>query len=112
MKNLIKKNPKYSKRINYDALKGLFVDIGDDKDKDDLYTIDPQDDAVGEGMEVIEEEGGAVGVRTVGKKAKEVAAEDIDGNMEDEDAYGEDEGSDKGDDVIDPGWEDVYEQEV
>jgi transcription factor IIIB subunit 2 len=112
VRNLIKKNPKYSKRINYDALKGLFVDMGDDKDKDDLYTIDPQGDGGGEGMEVIEEEGGAVGVGVVGEKAKEVGGEEADGNLEDEDAYGEDEGSEKGDDVIDTGWEDVYEQEV
>lgn len=86
--------------------------MGDDKDKDDLYTIDPQGDGGGEGMEVIEEEGGAVGVGVVGEKAKEVGGEEADGNLEDEDAYGEDEGSEKGDDVIDTGWEDVYEQEV
>lgn len=110
VRNLIKKNPKYSKRINYDALKGLFVDMEDDKDKDDLYTIDQQEE--GGGMEVIEEEGGAVGVGAGGEKAKGAVEEEIEGNLYDEDADGEDEGSEKGDDVIDTGWEDVYEQEV
>jgi len=111
VRNLIKKNPKYSKRINYDALKGLFVDMEDDKDKDNLYTIDQP--GGGEGMEVIEEEGGAVGVGTGGERAQGGGGEeDIDGNLEDVDADGEDEGSEKGDEVIDTGWEDVYEQEV
>jgi transcription factor IIIB subunit 2 len=64
VKNLLKKNPKYSKRINYEALKDLFVDGasspsgatppsfqqmvrgmrgGDDKDDDGLYVF-PEDE--------------------------------------------------------------------
>jgi hypothetical protein len=72
VRNLIKKNPRYSKRINYDALKDLFVDgtmggvsLGvDDKDDDGLYTIgvdDKGEDEEGEaGMEVVVEEAGSV----------------------------------------------------
>lgn len=87
MRNLIKKNPKYSKRINYDALKDLFADSNnsraqldaisrdaallvpgnvdlDDKE-DDLYHIDA-DKSDGEGFasgaEVVEEVGGSVGM--------------------------------------------------
>ncbi|KAG7087469.1 hypothetical protein E1B28_013434 [Marasmius oreades] len=49
VRNMLKKNPKYSKRINYDALKDLFVDSTgstnfDDKDDGMLYTIDDKDD--------------------------------------------------------------------
>jgi len=113
VRNLIKKNPKYSKRINYDALKDLFVDADDEKDHDDLYTIEqPNGDADADGMEVIEEEGGAVGTVAGKAKAKRVGGEETDGNVFDEDADGEEEGSEKGDEVIDTGWEEVYEQEV
>ena len=54
VRNLIKKNPKYSKRINYNALKELFTDEGPsfqlpgaDDDKDDDFVMgkdDPDDD--------------------------------------------------------------------
>ena len=63
---MLKKNPKYSKRINYEALKDLFVEGGDDNpaapvprfqtptmnldEKDDMYTIDdpePETERVG-----------------------------------------------------------------
>jgi transcription factor IIIB subunit 2 len=112
VRNLIKKNPKYSKRINYDALKDLFVDTADDeKDDNGLYTIDSRDEtAYPDGMEIIEEEGGAVGVQA--NKAKAINGAETDGNLEDEDADGEEEGSDKGEDIIDTGWEEIYEQEV
>jgi transcription factor IIIB subunit 2 len=112
VRNLIKKNPRYSKRINYDALKDLFVDADDEKDNDGLYTIDQRNgDMDADGMDIIEEEGGAVGVVAGKEKEKEVGGEETDGNL-DEDADGEEEGSDKGEEVIDTGWEDVYEQEV
>jgi hypothetical protein len=66
-----------------------------------------------DGMYIIEEKGGAVGV--VAGKEKEngvrVGGEETDGNL-DNDADGEEEGGDKGEEVIDIGWEDVYEQEV
>jgi len=64
----------------------------------------------GDRMDIIEEEGGAVGVVAGQEKEKEVG-EETDGNLDD-DADGEEEGSDKGEEVIDTGWEDVYEQEV
>jgi transcription factor IIIB subunit 2 len=115
---LLKKNPKYSKRINYDALKDLFVDndalpnmiaVGDEgKDDEDLFAIlqnDKGDEEAGE--LVIEEEGGGVGmIRPATPSLPEVPA--IGEEEGDEDADGEDE-SDKGDDI---GWEEAYEQEV
>ena len=112
VRNLIKKNPKYSKRINYDALKDLFVDADDEKDNDGLYTIDQRNgDMDANGMDVIEEEGGAVGVVAGKEKEKGAGGEETDGNLDD-DADGEEEGSDKGEEVLDTGWEDIYEQEV
>ncbi|KAF9448740.1 BRF1-domain-containing protein [Macrolepiota fuliginosa MF-IS2] len=75
VRNLIKKNPKYSKRINYDALKDLFVDsntppsfsqslkaTGEDKDEDDLYTMGDDDKSDDEGgpLVIIQEEAGTV----------------------------------------------------
>lgn len=114
MRNLIKKNPKYSKRINYNALKDLFVDTDEKDSSDAMYTIEAQDD--GMGMEVIEESGAVgegAGARRGRVGAQTSTAGDItDGVPDDEDADGEDEGSDKGDEVVDTGWEDVYEQEV
>ncbi|KAG1773030.1 BRF1-domain-containing protein [Suillus occidentalis] len=101
VRNLIKKNPKYSKRINYDALKDLFVDgpqAPSLDDKDNLYTIDDKGD--GEGMIVLEEDGGGIGSQ------RQVPREEQGGE-------GEDDESEKGDDhVADVGWEDAYEQEV
>ncbi|CCL99056.1 uncharacterized protein FIBRA_01067 [Fibroporia radiculosa] len=130
VRNLIKKNPKYSKRINYDALKNLFVDGGasarlptpgfDDKDDDGLYIMDDKSD--GEGMVIIEEGGGGVGMaptraRSTGASSSKApggrsAGQASDVREGDEDAAGEedvdDEGSEKGDDYD---W-DAYEQEV
>lgn len=96
VRNLIKKNPKYSKRINYDALKDLFTD-GDtgspaplikmsqtptprplmDGDEDDGGETDhgsvyPTSEA--EGISVVVEEGGG----GVGEKKAVAAAEDDD----------------------------------
>ncbi|KAF7980980.1 hypothetical protein HWV62_35786 [Athelia sp. TMB] len=104
VRNLIKKNPKYSKRINYNALKDLFVDT-DEKDPDDATMFTMEEEVI--------EEGGAVGVRraTTADQVRS-AGHTTDGVMDDEDADGEEEGSDKGDDIVDAGWEDVYEQEV
>ena len=86
--------------------------MNDEKDDDGLYTIDPREgDTDADGMEVIEEEGGAVGIVVAKEKSAEVTGE-AGGNIDDEDADGEEEGSEKGDEVIDTGWEDVYEQEV
>ncbi|KAJ7714059.1 BRF1-domain-containing protein [Mycena metata] len=119
VKNLINKNHKYSKRINYDALRHLLVEGPslDDKDDDQLYTMDDKSDGegVGMGMVVIEEAPGTVvAAPPKPKPKKDLAARvsakagntaDADGD-EDMDA---EEGSDKGEDV---GWDEAYEQEV
>lgn len=109
VRNLIKKNPKYSKRINYDALKDLFIEGGgppsfaanmglsDDKDEAELYTIgdDKSDD---EHMVIIEEGPGTVALPPPARKPEE----DLDADA--------DEGSDDG--APNVGWEDAYEQEL
>lgn len=75
--------------------------------------MDPRDgETDANGMDIIEEEGGAVGVAAGKEKAKRTDGEATVGHLEDEDADGEEEGSEKGDEVIDTGWEEVYEQEV
>ncbi|KAJ3499399.1 hypothetical protein NLJ89_g10106 [Agrocybe chaxingu] len=126
VRNLIKKNPKYSKRINYDALKDLFVESGgspsvlanmttgdDEKDDAELFTMD-DDKSDGEGMlnptVIVEEEPGSVASwkppsepEKTKKKMGMMALEDMD---MDEDASDDD----KDDDAL--GWEDAYEQEV
>ena len=90
----MKKNAKYSKRINYNALKDLFD--GDEKiEGHGLYTMD---DYKEEGVVIEEEGGGGIGKGLAGHLGG------------DEDAEGEEDvGSQKGDDY---GWEDTYEQEV
>ncbi|KAF8151380.1 hypothetical protein B0H34DRAFT_664907, partial [Crassisporium funariophilum] len=126
VRNLIKKNPKYSKRINYDALKDLFVQGGglpsmtanmttgdDEKDDADLYTIGMDDDkSDGEGAlmqtVIVEDEPGTVAFKPPKEPSKTrkkgmLALEDMDREEEDSD-------EDKDDDGM--GWEDVYEQEV
>ncbi|CDO70998.1 hypothetical protein BN946_scf184844.g2 [Trametes cinnabarina] len=133
VRNLIKKNPKYSKRINYNALKDLFTDDSgpsfrmpadeDGKDDDEeLYTIDDKDE--GEGMLIVEEAGGGVGqiprakaksrsASLVPPAAAAATADGLPDAVEDEDAEGEEDveegGSDKDDTYAE--W-DVYEQEV
>ncbi|KAI0073095.1 BRF1-domain-containing protein [Panus rudis PR-1116 ss-1] len=128
VQNFLKKNPKYSKRINYDALKDLFTDTGspapglhkmsktptpgprlrdedeDEEDKEDEYELGLDDKSDGEGMSmvVVEESGGAVGAATKsGSAVGDVSMAD------DDDMYAE--GSDKGEEYGD--W-DAYEQEV
>lgn len=104
VRNLIKKNPKYSKRINYDALKDLFVDgpqAPSLDDKDNLYTIDDKGD--GDGLIVLEEGGGGIGSQRPAPRL----------HREEQVEEGEDDDSEKGDDhVPDVGWEEAYEQEV
>lgn len=117
MRNLIKKNPKYSKRINYDALKDLFVDGSeirapgppidfDDKDDADLYTMDDKSDGEGMGMVVIEEPGNVSVAPTppVAGARKEPLFVPHEGD--DDDVDGDGDADDAG------GWEDGYEQEV
>ena len=120
MRNLIKKNPKYSKRINYDALKDLFVDTNGspsakantilrDEDKDaDLFVMD-DDKSDGEGLSlptvVVEEAGSvAVGLLTEGRQTKPRNL------VDDVDIYDEASDEEKDDEVV--GWDDIYEQEV
>ncbi|KII84965.1 hypothetical protein PLICRDRAFT_45822 [Plicaturopsis crispa FD-325 SS-3] len=101
VRHLIKKNPKYSRRINYDALKDLFdpQPATDDKDDEDLIAMDDKSD--GEGV-IIEEGGG-------GTKSRRPSLPASAGGTEGQD---DDEGSEKGDEHIDAGWEDAYEQEA
>jgi len=124
----MKKNPKYSKRINYDALKDLFIEgmsvtmpgpSLDDKDDDELYHIEEDKDDNEEGvLEVIDEVGDEVGrLPSVGQKNTNTLLEPSSrggtaGPETDGDGEGDgDEGSEKGDEeAVD--WEDAYEQEV
>ncbi|KAI6133299.1 BRF1-domain-containing protein [Pisolithus croceorrhizus] len=102
VRNLIKKNPKYSKRINYDALKDLFVDGGSSNpalnEKDDLYSLDDKTD---DSAVVVEEGDGGVGIQKPRTRYPSPDAEHL----------GDDD-SEKGDEVPTLGWEDAYEQEV
>ncbi len=96
VRTLLKQNARYSKRINYDALKDLFTD---EKEKDEspvLYTID--------GKEIVEEGGGRIG-----RHAGLIDTGELQADLDD---VGDGDGSDKGDDYGDGGWEDTYEQEV
>jgi len=116
VRNLIKKNPKYSKRINYDALKDLFVDGGDfpsskmnivEDESGDIFTMDDKSD--GEGMStlnvIVEEEPGTV----MTKPLLEGVGGDINNHLAD-DIYDDGSDDDKEAEVL--GWEDAYEQEV
>ncbi|KDQ58519.1 hypothetical protein JAAARDRAFT_34333 [Jaapia argillacea MUCL 33604] len=116
VQNLLKKNAKYSKRINYDALKDLFTEGSkvpglsyDDKEEEDMYTLDDKSD----GEIIVEEGGGEVGVRrgTPNSKGKErlgVVEDEIDGG----DADAEGELVDEVGGEADYGWEEAYEQEA
>ncbi|TBU37838.1 hypothetical protein BD309DRAFT_973156 [Dichomitus squalens] len=133
VRNLIKKNPKYSKRINYNALKELFTDDspsfqlpGTEEDKDDeggLYTMDDKSD--GEGMLIVEEGGGGVGqapqsksrsaslvpganALPISRKGTAVVHEGDD----EEDAEGEEDVEEDAEKDDTYGEWDVYEQEV
>lgn len=123
MQNLIKKNPKYSKRINYDALKDLFVDSGsfsinvaegEDKGDDATLLVMDDDKSDGEGLIctiIVEEEPGTVVSKPLsdseerGTKKKDVSALEEVMNIYEE-------GSDEEKDDNAFGWEDAYEQEA
>jgi transcription factor IIIB subunit 2 len=96
VRTLLKQNARYSKRINYDALKDLFTDEKDEEDGSMLYTI--------EGKEVVEEGGGRVGGH-----AGLIDVGDLQPDPEDAD---DGDGSDKGDDYGVGDWEESYEQEI
>ncbi|EIN10033.1 cyclin-like protein [Punctularia strigosozonata HHB-11173 SS5] len=122
-RNLVKKNPKFSKRINYDALKDLFIDednkldiaFAEGRENDNLYTMPGEEDA--EGMEVVEEEGGGVGMAQVGK-SKRAPGRLEEGNPSttlgtDGGAAGDyDAEGDETEGLAEGVWEDAYEQEV
>lgn len=138
VKNLLKKNPKYSKRINYDAFKDLFEGDGssiiytdgreiDIEEKEEfMYRMDEKSDGEGVASEVVVEEGGGgVGVGNMDKgrgkgsgSGSSAQTRTADGGdlsagetLGDDDADGDDdvELSDKGEDY---GWDEGYEQEV
>jgi transcription factor IIIB subunit 2 len=94
VRTLLKQNARYSKRINYDALKDLFTDEKEEEEGSMLYTIDDK--------EIVEEGGGRIGGHT--------GLIDTGGLQADPDDVDDADGSDKGDDY--GGWEDTYEQEV
>jgi transcription factor IIIB subunit 2 len=127
---MVKKNPKYSKRINYDALAGLLTtplgqsptpsdrrgrsrDVGE-KDMDGLLRFDDKDE---DGMDVVEEDARDSGAHapTLKKRATTEAKEDLnqDLGLEDGDEE-EEEYMDEGKDEFptDGGWEDAFEQEA
>ncbi|KAJ7641382.1 BRF1-domain-containing protein [Roridomyces roridus] len=113
VKNLITKNNRYSKRINYDALAHLLVEGPslDDKDDGQMYTIDDKSDGEGMGLLVVEE-AGAVGAAPPPPKPRTKKATGLEARIPGAEAYGDDdieEGSDKGEDM---GWDEGYEQEV
>ena len=101
VRTLLKQNARYSKRINYDALKDLFTD---EKDGDLLYTLDEKEED--RNVVVVEEGGGRVGGHA---PSRLIDAGDLQPDLE----YVDDaDASDKGDDYGGAGWEDTYEQEV
>ncbi|TFK60672.1 hypothetical protein BDN72DRAFT_828758 [Pluteus cervinus] len=128
VRNLLKKNPKYSKRINYDALKDLFLDSGgvpglppqggaligtslDDKDDTQWYTMDDKDDDVGP-MVIIEGEGNVTTPIKEKPQQKTKTVLNLGAGVgvgEDEDAEGESDDEEK---EPDPGWDEAFEQEV
>ncbi|KLO10354.1 hypothetical protein SCHPADRAFT_916374 [Schizopora paradoxa] len=87
VRNLLKKNPKYSKRINYDALADLFdgnslnsvpTNIDLDEKEDEMYHLSENEKSDGEGAGmalVVVEGGGGVGMaqKTVRRPNTEVA---------------------------------------
>ncbi|KAI0300116.1 hypothetical protein B0F90DRAFT_1668430 [Multifurca ochricompacta] len=102
VRTLLKQNARYSKRINYDALKDLFTDGKDEKDDDGiLYTLDDKE----EDASVVVEEGGG----RIGGHAGLIDGGDLQPDPDDAD---DGDGSEKGHDYVDGSWEDTYEQEV
>ncbi|PPQ97695.1 hypothetical protein CVT26_001878 [Gymnopilus dilepis] len=120
VRNLIKKNPKYSKRINYDALKNLFIESGgspsiaakmttgdDDKDEAELYTFDDDKTDQDGPTVIVEEEPGTVSLKPVEEPIKPRKKDILSRGDVDMD---EEESDEDKDDGID--WEDAYEQEL
>ena len=139
VQNLVKKNPKYSRRINYDALKELFVESGglpgltegmttgeDDKDDRDLIQMDSVDHQMDNDTEpqllIVEEDTiGVVGppppVVGIGVGVGGVTVVDGVENVDQmvrrlpfDDEDGEGESDDEKE--LHYAWEDAYEQEI
>jgi transcription factor IIIB subunit 2 len=125
---MVKKNPKYSKRINYDALAGLLGGAGAGRladrwaaedEKDDDGELLPLDDKADDDGAFVDEDARDVapGARARGKaRAARAATEDkgedvpLDEDEEmDVDAEKED-GAEES--FADGGWEDAFEQEA
>ena len=109
MRNLLKKSSKYSKRINYDALKGLFDEGRVEEDKDgSLYRLSDAEKSDGEMMLVDEDartEQTFSSQAVLRKPSEDRAADGEFADMDDDDAE-----SDKGEDY--GSWEDTFEQEA
>jgi transcription factor IIIB 90 kDa subunit len=120
VRTLLKQNARYSKRINYDALKDLFADAkGDDEV---LYTLEDDKEDVDANFVLVEEGGGRVGGNRSptangvggvgGRRTTGNSLIDAGVLQPDPDDVDDGDASDKGDDYGDGGWEDTYEQEV
>ncbi|KAF8345136.1 BRF1-domain-containing protein [Amanita rubescens] len=118
VQNLVKKNLKYSRRINYNALKELFVDSGglpslaetmttgmDEKDDTELIQME---DGKGDTEPQLIVEEGTVGV--VSAVSTGAASDARKRAYDDED--GEGESDDEKDEPMNYAWEDAYEQEI
>jgi hypothetical protein len=107
VRNMVKKNPKYSKRINYDALAGLLSTAPGASDKDDLLRFDDKDE---DGMDIVDEDAAAPPLKVPRATTEDVGKEPFslgeDGEDEDEDVHGKDDFGGDG------GWEDAFEQEA
>jgi transcription factor IIIB 90 kDa subunit len=120
VRNLLRKNPKYSKRINYDALKDLFVDEGalrptlmriglgeDEKGEDGMFGIDMDDKGEVQTAGLFsnggDDDDGKPPASSEDQRVEPPVLYDADGDG--------DEDSEMGEEII-PGWEDAYEQEV
>ena len=119
VRTLLKQNARYSKRINYDALKDLFADAKDDDEV--LYTLDDDKEDDDANFVLVEEGGGRVGgkrastangVGGVGGGATGNNLIDAGELQPDPDDVDDGDASEKGDDYGDGDWEDTYEQEV
>ncbi|KAF9052327.1 BRF1-domain-containing protein [Hymenopellis radicata] len=100
VRNLIKKNPKYSKRINYDALKDLFVNADgmpnmDEKDEAQLYTLDDKGEDMDMGAPLVIIENDSKPLPLIHEEEKD-----------------DDKDDDEDDEEQPMSWLDAYEQEV
>jgi transcription factor IIIB 90 kDa subunit len=113
VRTLLKKNPKYSKRINYNALKGLFEDGGaeveEDKDDGVIYGLSDADKSDGDTMVVDEDAREALppSIPPISRKRSAQAQPDV---VEELGGEYNDMESEKGDEYV--AWDDPFEQEA